>query len=73
MFDPQAAVTLGAGMDNDCGGFFGRNLASAITDGAVKRGVLETALGNLFRVQIRLGMFDPDDGNPYRLCVILCA
>jgi len=67
--DETAAVTLGAGMDNDCGGFFGSKggpLNSAINDGAVTNAVREKAMGNLFRVQIRLGMFDPDESNPYR-------
>ena len=67
--DATCAATLGAGMDNDCGGFFGGkggSLDSAIKDGAVTKSVRESALGNLVRVQIRLGMFDADDDQPYR-------
>ena len=48
--DATCAATLGAGMDNDCGGFFGGkggSLDSAIKDGAVTKSVRESALGNL--------------------------
>ena len=67
--DETCAVTLGAGMDNDCGGFFGGaggTLSKAIEDGAVTKHVRETAMGNLVRVQMRLGMFDDDAEQPYR-------
>ena len=67
--DATAAATLGAGMDNDCGGFFGGktgHLATAIADGSVSKPVLESALGNLVRVQMRLGMFDDDSAQIYR-------
>jgi beta-glucosidase-like glycosyl hydrolase len=53
------------------GGFFGRhgtkgNLAAAIADGSVNKAVYTTALQHLFRVQMRLGIFDPDAAQPYR-------
>lgn len=68
--DATCAVTLGAGMDNDCGGFFGGNekgnLAAAFNDGAVPKASQVKALSNMLRVQMRLGMFDPDASNPYR-------
>ena len=67
--DATCAVTLGAGMDNDCGGFFGGKggaLDSAIKNGAVTKSVRESSLGNLIRVQMRLGMFDSDDDQIYR-------
>jgi hypothetical protein len=56
-------------MDSDCGSYFGGvggALATAIADGNVSTSVWTTALKNLFRVQMRLGMFDPDDAQPYR-------
>ena len=66
-------------MDNDCGGFFGANanaskngpaaaggkLAQAIADGSVGEETWSPALANLIRVQLRLGMFDPDSAQPY--------
>lgn len=63
------AATLGAGMDSDCGGFFGLQngrLDKAIQGGEVTKAMRESALGHLLRVQMRLGMFDPDDGQPFR-------
>ena len=35
-------------------------------DGTVGSGMWERAARNLFRVQMRLGMFDPDSELPYR-------
>jgi len=78
--DDTCSVTLKAGMDNDCGGFFGGNanaskkgaaaaggnLAQAIADGSVGEETWSPALANLIRVQLRLGMFDPDHEQPYR-------
>lgn len=69
--DPNktALVTLGAGMDNDCGKYFGSDagvLGTAIESGYVPKATWMAALKNLFRVQIRLGMFDPDATQPYR-------
>eukprot|EP01046_Picozoa_sp_COSAG06_P060764 COSAG06_NODE_13049_length_1298_cov_1.806505_1_plen_209_part_01 len=55
--------------DNDCGDFFGGkngSLSRAIADGSVTKTVREKALGNLIRVQMRLGMFDDDSEQPYR-------
>lgn len=65
--DATCAATLGAGMDSDCGGFFGVNLASAIADGAVPSASWERALRSIMRVLMRLGYFDPDAANPYRM------
>ena len=57
-------------MDSDCGGFFGRdasgNLGKAIGDGSVPAATWRRALGNVYRVLMRLGYFDPDSKNPYR-------
>jgi beta-glucosidase-like glycosyl hydrolase len=57
-------------MDSDCGGFFGRdangNLGKAISDGSVPESTYKRALGNVYRVLMRLGYFDPDAKNPYR-------
>ena len=67
--DETCAATLGAGMDNDCGDFFGGkngSLNRAIRDGSVTTAMREKALGNLIRVQMRLGMWDDDSEQPYR-------
>ena len=67
--DETCAATLGAGMDNDCGDFFGGkngSLNRAIHDGSVTTAMREKALGNLIRVQMRLGMWDDDSEQPYR-------
>ena len=70
--DDTCATALSAGTDNDCGPFFGygngngTNLARAIDSGAVPRALWQPALANLLRVQMRLGMFDPDAAQPFR-------
>jgi len=64
--DGTAHAVLAAGMDNDCGGFLGTHFQKAITSGAVSNATYTTALKNMFRVQMRLGMFDPDSIQPYR-------
>lgn len=69
--DATCKDTLGAGMDNDCGSYFGRNgqkaaLQPAIDDGSVTEKVWQSALSHLLRVQMRLGIFDPDHSNPAR-------
>lgn len=67
--DETCNVTLSAGMDSDCGVFFGENnghLQTAIADGAVSTATWTRALKSLFRVQMRLGMFDDDASIPYR-------
>lgn len=52
------ATTLSAGMDLNCGEFLTAHLPKAIEKGIVTKGMLYTALGNMFRVQMRLGMFE---------------
>jgi beta-glucosidase-like glycosyl hydrolase len=71
--DTTCTAVLEAGMDNNAGGWFtdgnrgyGGQLASAIADGSVTTAVWQAALRNMLRVQMRLGMFDPDSTQPYR-------
>ena len=52
-------------MDIDCGGYLNQNLLAAINDGSVSNATVNKALYNLFRVQMRLGLFDPADKQPY--------
>ena len=58
-------------MDSDCGtlgpvNFFGQHLASDLTVGTVTDAMWAGAARNLLRVQLRLGMFDPDSVQPFR-------
>ncbi|XP_010546993.1 PREDICTED: beta-D-xylosidase 1 isoform X3 [Tarenaya hassleriana] len=62
--EEAAAASIKAGLDLDCGPFL-----AIFTEGAVKRGLLtvndvDLALANTMTVQMRLGMFDGNNG-PY--------
>uniref|UniRef100_A0A5B6ZJK6 Putative beta-D-xylosidase 6 n=1 Tax=Davidia involucrata TaxID=16924 RepID=A0A5B6ZJK6_DAVIN len=59
---PEDAVAdvLKAGMDINCGTYLLRNTQSAIKQGKVQEKDIDTALFNLFSVQLRLGLFDGD-------------
>ncbi|XP_076958028.1 putative beta-D-xylosidase 6 [Bidens hawaiensis] len=59
--EDAVAIALKAGTDINCGTYMLRNMMSAIDDGKVKEEDLDKALINLFKVQLRLGLFD---GNP---------
>eukprot|EP01060_Flectonema_neradi_P013688 TRINITY_DN2042_c0_g1_i8.p1 TRINITY_DN2042_c0_g1~~TRINITY_DN2042_c0_g1_i8.p1 ORF type:complete len:748 (+),score=167.28 TRINITY_DN2042_c0_g1_i8:56-2299(+) len=56
---------LQAGMDSDCGGFLRANLNNSMKAGQAKITDVDNALVNLFSVQIRLGMFDSAENQPY--------
>lgn len=63
---PEAAsVSLKAGTDLDCGGFYGHQLAPAIHNGLLDESDLDKALVRLFSARMKLGMFDPFDQQPY--------
>lgn len=64
--DETCGVVLGAGMDLDCGAFFEFHLEQAMNNGSVSAGLWSRAARNLFKVQMRLGMFDPDSAQPFR-------
>lgn len=59
------ATTLNAGMDLNCGEFLRQHLASALETGIVSKQTVYTALGNLFKVKMRLGMFEKG-GQPFK-------
>ncbi len=59
------AGVLSAGMDQDCGDFMRLHLAGAIADGSVGDATVTAALRNMLRVRMRLGLFDPQDKQPY--------
>lgn len=53
-------------MDTDCGNFMkGSVMADLIKTKKIDMTLVDTALKNLFRVQIRLGFLDPKELNPY--------
>eukprot|EP00050_Salpingoeca_kvevrii_P017654 m.67087 g.67087 ORF g.67087 m.67087 type:complete len:487 (-) comp7653_c0_seq1:71-1531(-) len=58
-------VTLEAGMDIDCGSYIRNHLYDAVSKGAVSYETIDGALVNLFKVQMRLGIFDPVSEQPY--------
>jgi beta-glucosidase-like glycosyl hydrolase len=58
-------AVLTAGLDIDCGNFLPSYLAQAVAGGAVSMDLVNQHLVNLFVVQMRLGMFDPLDIQPY--------
>eukprot|EP00760_Papus_ankaliazontas_P031037 PhM_4_TR5169/c3_g1_i1/m.79927 len=64
--DSTCQVTLRAGMDLDCGSYLQSHVVQAYNDKAVNDADLAAALGNLFRTQFRLGMFDPDSAQPFK-------
>eukprot|EP00158_Paraphelidium_tribonemae_P010376 Partr_v1_DN5092_c0_g1_i1_m31392 putative beta-d-xylosidase len=59
------AASFLAGTDIDCGSSNTQGLLAAISDGLMTEAQLDTHLVNLFLVQLRLGMFDPSDSQPY--------
>ena len=52
--DETCAVTLGAGMDIDCGSFLDSFMGQAIADKVLDMSVVDTALQHLFAVQVCL-------------------
>ena len=63
--DSTIVDTLAAGMDSDCGDFFEKHLQGCVDKGVCDSSVLDPALTNLFRVQFRLGLYDPEEDQPY--------
>jgi beta-glucosidase-like glycosyl hydrolase len=58
------ADTLNATVDIACDQFLQNHAVDAVKSGAVKEGLVDRALGNLFKIQMRLGMFDAQ--SPFR-------
>eukprot|EP01060_Flectonema_neradi_P015967 TRINITY_DN225_c0_g1_i4.p1 TRINITY_DN225_c0_g1~~TRINITY_DN225_c0_g1_i4.p1 ORF type:complete len:748 (+),score=195.19 TRINITY_DN225_c0_g1_i4:55-2298(+) len=63
--DDTCKDVLEAGMDSDCGGFLHGNLLKSMQDNVTSESDVDTALEHLFAVQIRLGMFDSVNNQPY--------
>lgn len=61
-----AASALVAGTDLDCGSYYALHLPGAFAQGLFNESVIDQALVRLYAAQVRLGMFDPAAGQPYR-------
>lgn len=59
-----SADTVLHGTDCECGSSYFR-LAEAVAEGLITEDQIDESLKRLFRIRFRLGMFDPDDRNPY--------
>ncbi len=59
-----AAISLQRGVNLACGNTF-RFLIDAVKDGLVSEETLDSSLAELLRIRFRLGMFDPEEMNPY--------
>lgn len=59
-----AALALNSGVSLNCGDTY-TELANAVRQGLVSESVLDEKLAILLKTRFKLGMFDPEDVNPY--------
>jgi beta-glucosidase len=59
-----AAVALKRGVDLNCGSTF-PSLVDAVKQGLVNEKEIDSALSVLMKIRFRLGLFDPQNANPY--------
>src|SRR5690606_36638880 len=59
-----AALAVREGCDLECGAAF-RALGEAVEQGLIDEATIDRALKRLMRARLRLGMFDPEEQNPY--------
>lgn len=59
-----AALAVREGCDLECGAAF-RALGEAVEQGLIDEATIDRALKRLMRARFRLGMFDPEEQNPY--------
>jgi beta-glucosidase len=59
-----AAVALRRGVDLNCGSTF-PSLVDAVKQGLVNEKEIDSALSVLMKIRFRLGLFDPQNANPY--------
>lgn len=67
LYDNAASASADAvlhGTDCECGSSY-RKLVEAVTEGLITEEQIDESLKRLFRIRFRLGMFDPDEKNPY--------
>jgi beta-D-xylosidase 4 len=60
------AYALNAGTDLDCGTMYPEHLGAAAAQGLYANATLDTALVRLYASLVKLGYFDPAEGQPYR-------
>lgn len=58
------AAALLAGCDINSGSQYSHNVEQAVRGGLINESVVDAALINAFKVRIRLGLFDPPQGQP---------
>lgn len=63
--EETCGVALRAGTDLDCSTFYKDHAPAALASGDVKEEDVDVALRHLFRVQFRLGLFDPSETQVY--------
>jgi len=63
--EETCGVALRAGTDLDCSTFYKDHAPQALASGDLREEDVDAALRHLFRVQFRLGLFDPSDGQVY--------
>ncbi len=63
--DATCAAVLNNGMDIECGNFLPTNLPAAMQRGALSWDVVDAHLVNTFSVLLRLGVFDPEQDQPF--------
>lgn len=67
LYDGPASASADAvlhGTDCECGNSYNA-LAEAVAEGLVTEAQIDESLKRLFEIRFRLGMFDPDEMNPY--------
>ncbi|HOK05275.1 MAG TPA: glycoside hydrolase family 3 C-terminal domain-containing protein, partial [Victivallales bacterium] len=61
----SAAMAIKNGCDLNCGCVFEQFLLLAYKEGLVSEDNIDNALSNLLRTKFKLGLFDPEESNPY--------
>jgi beta-glucosidase len=60
-----AALALNRGVNLNCGSVYYPSLVEAVKQGLVREQQVDSALSVLLRTRFKLGLFDPQDANPY--------
>ncbi len=61
----SAAMALKSGINLNCGSIYNPYLAEAVEQGLVEEKEVDESLAVLLRTRFRLGLFDPEENNPY--------
>lgn len=63
--ESAVATAIAAGTDLDCSNVYAPNIPKAVSDGLLTEAQVDLSLSRLFTLQMRLGMFDVNETNPY--------